>query len=178
MKRRVLRMFVVLGLFGALGATIQGCSISRALSGPAPVAVERVRVGESRNSIVSTLGIPKNIEINSNSKTEIYEFTDGYSNGSKIRVILYMAGDLFTLGLSELVFWPIELAAGDGTQGRAIVSYGLDDIAKSVLLTKADGSAWNYATGQVPVSAPIAQTQTAPTLAPVKNKNITDSVIQ
>lgn len=145
MKRNVVNVMMELCIVALLGLTIQGCSISRALSGPAPVAVERVKVGECRNTIVSTLGIPKLTETKPDSKTEIYEFTDGYSNGSKTRVILYIAGDFFTLGLAELVFWPIELAAGDGTKGRAIVSYGLDDIAKSVLLTKADGTPWQYA---------------------------------
>jgi hypothetical protein len=51
--------------------------------------------------------------------------------------------------LAELLFWPIELAAGDGTKGRAIITYGMDDISKSVLLTKADGSPWEYSTPDV-----------------------------
>lgn len=142
----VLKSVFVLGLFGFISFTVQGCSVSRALNGPAPVAVEKVKVGENRNNIITVLGLPKNTESKTDSKTDMYEFTDGYSNGSKVRVIIYLAGDFFTLGLSELLFWPIELAAGDGTKGRAIVTYGLDDISKSVLLTKADGTQWKYAT--------------------------------
>jgi len=127
-----------------MAAATQGCSISRALSGPPPVAVERVKIGEHRNTIISVLGIPKTTETKFDGKIDMHEFTDGFSGGSKVRVLLYMAGDFFTLGISELVFWPIELAAGEGTKGRAIVTYGLDDLSKNILITKADGTPWEY----------------------------------
>lgn len=141
MKNGVMKRVVVLGLLG-VSFIIQGCSISRALNGPPPLAVERVRVGERRNTIISVLGIPKVTESKIDSKTDIHEFTDGHSNGSKIRVILYIAGDFFTLGLAELIFWPIELAAGDGTKGRAIITYGVNDVSTNVQITKDDGTAW------------------------------------
>lgn len=80
---------------------------------------------------------------------DIYEFVDGHSSGSKIRVVLYIAGDILTLGLSELLFWPIELAAGYGTSGRAIVTYGADDIANHILLTQANGSPWEYKKNEI-----------------------------
>jgi len=129
------------------------------------VAVDKVKPGETRNTVISVLGVPKSTESKKDSRTDIFEFTDGYSAGSKTRVILYIAGDVFTLGLSELLFWPIELVAGDGIQGRAIVSYGMDDIAKSVLLTKADGSPWAY-----DQAAPPAQSE-----QPVQLKNSTNT---
>lgn len=149
MKTRAIHSVTALGLLGVMSLTVQGCSVNRALNGPAPVATERVRIGESRNTIISVLGSPKITDSKANCtpemnvcRTDIHEFTDGYSGASKIRVLLYIAGDVFTLGLSELIFWPIELAAGDGARGRAIVTYGLDDISKTVLLTKADGTPW------------------------------------
>ena len=125
-------------------ASIQGCSVSRVFSSPPPVEVERVKVGESRNTIITVLGTPKTTETKPDqSKLDMYEFVDGHSGASKLRAIVYIAGDLFTIGLSELVFWPIELAAGNGTAGRAIVNYGMDDLAKSVLLTRANGKPWD-----------------------------------
>ena len=135
-----------------LGAMNQGCSVGMALSGPPPVAVERVHIGTERNAVISVLGIPKNTEIKDGTKTDMFEFIDGNSNGSKVRVILYLAGDVFTLGLSELLFWPIELTAGAGTKGRAIVKYGLNDMAQSVLLTRADGTAWGYERAEAAVT--------------------------
>lgn len=136
-------------------SSLQGCSIGRVFSSPPPVEVERVKVGESRNNIISVLGTPKTTETKPDSKMDIYEFVDGHSGASKLRAIIYIAGDFFTLGLSELLFWPIELATGNGTAGRAIVDYGMDDIAKSVLLTRADGKPWNYEAPAVASNEPI-----------------------
>jgi hypothetical protein len=123
--------------------SLPGCSIYKAATAPTPVALENVRNGASRIAIVGTLGIPKMSEVKGDSKTDVYEFVNGSHEASKARIVLYIAGDLFTTFLAELVFWPMELGLGQGTAGRAIVTYGMDDIAKSVLLTKSDGSSWD-----------------------------------
>ncbi|GAB4296814.1 MAG: hypothetical protein Fur0034_06260 [Desulfuromonadia bacterium] len=134
--------FKVLLIIAGMLLLLNGCSVSRVFSGPDPVATEKVTVGQSRYSIISVLGVPRTSETKNDQKTDIYEFVDGYPAVSKVRAVFYIAGDIFTLGLAELLFWPIELAAGQGTAGRAIVTYGMDDVAKSILLTKADGSPW------------------------------------
>ena len=142
-----MKIFYVLAIAVAL-AVSQGCSIGKALSGPPPIEMEKVVVGETRNNIINVIGIPKSTESRIDSKIDMHEFIDGFSGGSKVRVILYIAGDVFTAGLSELIFWPIELIADGGNKGRAIITYGLDDIAKSVLITQADGQyagkPWGY----------------------------------
>ena len=150
------------GLFSIvlIAFVLSGCSISRVFSGPEPVAVEKVTVVQNRNSIISVLGIPKTSETKNDLKTDMHEFVDGFSGGSKVRAIVYIAGDFFTLGIAELVFWPIELAAGQGTAGRAIVTYGMDDVAKYVLLTKADGSPWVLARAEEEKPAQQAQKAT------------------
>jgi hypothetical protein len=121
---------------------LQGCSISRVFSGPDPISFEKVKTGESRNTIISALGIPKSTETKPDCRVDVYEFVDGFSGASKTRCILYIAGDFFTIGIAEIIFWPIELAIGQGTAGRAVVTYGMDDIAQNILLTKTDGSPW------------------------------------
>jgi hypothetical protein len=131
-------LYVVLSFAMAL----PGCSIYKAATAPPPIALENVKNGASRITIVGTLGIPKMSETNEGSKIDVYEFVNGSHEATKARIVLYIAGDLFTMGLSELVFWPAELGLGQGTAGRAVVTYGMDDIAKSVLLAKADGSPW------------------------------------
>jgi len=131
-------------------SSLQGCSIGRVFGGPPPVDVDRVKVGVHRNIVISVLGPPKVTESKSQQKMDIYEFVDGHSSGSKIRAILYIAGDILTLGLSELLFWPIELAAGYGTSGRAIVTYGADDIANHILLSQTNGSPWEYKKNEIP----------------------------
>lgn len=126
----------------ALAMTLPACSIYKAATAPPPIALENVKQGASRISIVGTLGVPKLTETKADAKIDVHEFVDGSNEATKARIVLYIAGDLFTIGLAELVFWPVELGFGQGTPGRAVVTYGMDDMAKSVLLTKADGSPW------------------------------------
>lgn len=129
-------------LLAGLLVTLPGCSIYKAATAPPPVVLESVKAGASRNTIICALGVPKSTETRPNSKVDIHEFVNGSQKATKARIVLYIAGDVFTLGLAELVFWPLELVAGQGTAGRAVVTYGMDDIAQSVLLAKADGSRW------------------------------------
>jgi len=70
----------------------------------------------------------------------MYEYVNGSDGASKIRILLYVAGDLFTLCLSELIFWPAELALGQGTDERAVAIYGQDDKARQIRITKKDGT--------------------------------------
>ena len=143
MKTKTIVIFLVFAIIALM--MLSGCSVARVFSSPPPVDVEKVKVGEQRNTIISVLGTPKTSEVKQDLRTDVYEFVDGHSSGSKVRAVLYIAGDFFTLGLAELLFWPIELAAGNGTAGRAIVDYGMDDIAKKILLTQSDGKPWEFA---------------------------------
>lgn len=127
----------------ALVMAMPGCSIYSAATAPTPLVLDNVKIGASRVTVVGTLGVPKTSETKGDSKIDVHEFVNGSPGATKARIMLYIAGDLFTAGLSELVFWPLELAVGQGTAGRAIVTYGTDDIAKSVLLARADGSPWD-----------------------------------
>ncbi|MCM0080544.1 hypothetical protein L4X63_02970 [Geomonas sp. Red32] len=138
---------VVTRLFAVLIFTtvLSGCSIYYAATAPAPVQLQNVRVGAHRDSVVGTLGVPVVTEKRNSDRVDVYEFVNGSPSESKVRILVYIAGDLFTLGLTELAFWPLELAAGQGTQGRAIVSYGTDDLANAVMLTRRDGAPWETA---------------------------------
>lgn len=136
MKRMM--VFCVLGI----GILTQGCSIYKAATAPLPVAVERVRVGSNRAEVVSVLGTPKLSDVLDGQRTDMFEFTSGYHEASKSRILLYVAGDVFTIGLAELIFWPIELAFLDGTHGRAVTTYGPDNIVRTVNITKKDGTPW------------------------------------
>lgn len=122
---------------------LEGCSIIKASTAPPPLALHNVKVGSQRIAVTSLLGRPKFTETKSGKTTEIYEFVDGSHSASKLRILGYIAGDIFTAGLSELIFWPLEESFGQGTKGRATVTYGMDDIAKAVLLTRADGAPWS-----------------------------------
>lgn len=134
-------MSILAGLL-SLFMVAQGCSIYKAATAAPPVPVENVRVGSNRPEVLSVFGMPKSTESLEGERTEIFEFTSGLHEASKARIVLYIAGDVFTLGLAELVFWPMELAVLDGSQGRAIVTYSQDNIVKVLHVTKKDGAPW------------------------------------
>ena len=132
---------VLMALFLS-GILAQGCSIYKAATAPPPVEVERVRVGSDRTDVISVLGTPKLTEVTDGQRIDMFEFTSGHNQASKSRILLYAAGDFFTLGLSELVFWPLELAVLDGTEGRAVATYGSDNKVQTVKITTKDGKSW------------------------------------
>ena len=102
-------------------------------------------MGTNRINVVGALGVPKSTETKNEQRIDVHEFVNGSPVESKGRILLYIAGDLFTFGLAELLFWPLELGLGQGTDGRAVITYGMDDIAKAVLLSKIDGTPWEVA---------------------------------
>ncbi len=59
-----------------------------------------------RNSAVAQFQVMNQVEAT-------YEYADGPPAWSKLRALLYAAGDFFTFFATELVFWPIELYADE-----------------------------------------------------------------
>ena len=117
----------MIGVIGC-GCLLYGCSIYEAIHAPAPVEYKHVRAGETREETIGHLGYPKMTEkTKDGKKVDRFEFMDGYHPASKGRVVLYLAGDVFTAGLAELIFWPMEMAVFDGKFCRATVTYGPDE---------------------------------------------------
>jgi hypothetical protein len=129
-------------IMAVLVLNMVGCSIYKAATAPPPVAVDRVTVGTSRAEVMSVFGSPKNTDSAISGKTDIYEFIDGNNGASKLRILPYIAADVFTLGLAELVLWPLELSVLQGSEGRAVVTFDADNVAKVVKVTKKNGSSW------------------------------------
>ena len=126
----------------ALVIFIQGCSIFAAAHAPAPLNLENLKPGMSRGAVISVLGSPLSSETIGGQRTDVFEFRDGYQLWTKSRIILYGAGDFFTLGLAELILWPLELMVFQGTEGRAVVTYASDEKASQLQLTHLDGAPW------------------------------------
>lgn len=91
-------------------SALSGCSVYKVLTQPGPANLDGIGVGTSRQEMISRLGPPKAIDTDKNgNKIDMFEFESGLHHASKLRAIPYLAGDFFTLFLSELVFWPMEL---------------------------------------------------------------------
>jgi len=90
--------------------TQNACSVSAALKQPTRANIEGIGPGTPRSEVITRVGVPKFSETNpEGKKEEVYEFQSGFHGASKLRAIPYLAADVFTLGLAEVILWPIEL---------------------------------------------------------------------
>lgn len=105
-----------------------GCSINHAAKAPTPSDYKQVTLGASRTETIARLGFPKITDQKDNKKVDLFDLFDGYHSATKARIILYIAGDLMTLGLAEIIFWPIESGIFDGQNCRGSVAYDVNDI--------------------------------------------------
>jgi hypothetical protein len=86
------------------------CSVSAALKQPTRANIEGIGPGTPRTEVITRVGVPKLTETSPDGKKEDhFEFQSGFHGASKLRAIPYLAADIFTLGLAEIILWPIEL---------------------------------------------------------------------
>lgn len=104
-----------------------GCSAYKAASQPGPADLSGIGVGTPRQIVISKLGAPKLTDTTrQGSKQDYFEFQSGMHQASKARVLLYIAADLFTIGLAELVLWPMELTVLESATCTGIATYDAD----------------------------------------------------
>jgi hypothetical protein len=122
---------------------LSGCSVYYAAKAPSSVDYKKVKVGQARAETISILGLPKMTNNIDNKKVDIHEFRDGFHGASKARILLYLAGDFFTLTLAEIIFWPLETNAFDGKLCRGTINYDDSDHIKSFDILDSEGeSLW------------------------------------
>lgn len=106
------RRLIVLGLLALVGS---GCAQVIAYRHPAPLDRAIVTTGVDKTHLVGVLGPPIGSEMNDDgTMQEMYKYSDGGTKnawGSKAaRILLYTAGDVFTLCLDQVIWMPLELA--------------------------------------------------------------------
>jgi len=106
---------------------LTNCSVNRAIKAPTPVDYKQLSEGISRTKTISLLGYPKETDYKGDLKIDSFEFFDGYNSASKARILLYLAGGVFSAGLSEFIFWPLESAMLDSQQCRGTVTFNTDN---------------------------------------------------
>jgi hypothetical protein len=119
-------MNIVALLFVALLATLTetGCSIYKAASQPPPADLTGIGVGTPRGQLIAKLGAPKFSDTDpEGQKQDTFEFDSGFHSASKVRIIPYLAADVFTLGLAELILWPLEMTVMDKAKCVGMATY-------------------------------------------------------
>ena len=116
------------------------CSVYKAATQPGPADLSGLGVGVPRAQVITTLGAPKFSDIDPQGrKQDTFEFQSGMHQGSKARIILYLAADVFTLTLAELILWPMELTVMERATCIAFVTYDQSQKVETWNLTKKDG---------------------------------------
>lgn len=127
-------------LFLVLMSLSTGCSVYKASTQPGPADLDGLGMGSRRGDVLSRLGAPAYTEpLADGRRTDLFQFQSGLHQASKVRVVLYLAADVFTLGLAELILWPIELTVLNDSTCTANVGYTKESIVDSWLLTKKNG---------------------------------------
>ena len=150
----------------------QGCSVYCAATQPGPCYVERIHVGSSKPEVTAVLGRPKTSGTVEGKQVDTYEFSDGLPNASKSRIVLYVAGDVFTICLAEVIFWPTELALLKAKEGTAVATYNTEEIVTELSVTKRDGSPWVYRRPQETVVASAKPAVPADSTSPPQQPNM------
>jgi hypothetical protein len=129
-------------LLSILALNLTACAAYQAVKQPGPADLTNIGIGTSRQALVTKLGPPKMIDtLHDGTKQDMFEFQSGMHQASKARAILYIAGDVFTLGLSELIFWPLELTVMDSATCTALATYDEGYNVKSWSVTDKNNSA-------------------------------------
>jgi len=103
-----------------------GCAQVMAYKQPAPIDRDLLIEGADRGAVIGALGSPVVTDEIDESRSDTYSYTAGgmlnSTAGKSIRILLYTAGDVFTLFLSQVLWIPAELLL-DGTKYTATVDY-------------------------------------------------------
>src|SRR2546427_8807892 len=101
-----------------------GCSVYKASTQPGPADLTGLGIGSRRVEVITRLGAPKFSDTDPQGrKQDTFEFQSGLHQASKARIILYLAADVFTLTLAEIILWPMEMTVLERATCIANVTY-------------------------------------------------------
>jgi outer membrane protein assembly factor BamE (lipoprotein component of BamABCDE complex) len=108
------------------------CSVYMAAKQPDAKNLDVMTVGTPRAIVLGELGPPITTEVKDGQRSDIFNFTQGYSKGAKTsRAIFHGLADIFTCGLWEVAGTPAE-AVFDGTKVTYQIEYDSSDKVKRV----------------------------------------------
>lgn len=117
-----------------------GCATYVAVSMEGPADDELVKPGMQRTDVEAVLKTGPASEFKKDERTNArYEYADGPEHATKARALVYVAGDVFLLFLSELIFWPIELYADGQIQRVGLAEYDASFVLRDWKVTRTAG---------------------------------------
>ena len=100
--------FIVMALLVSVVCSQTACSVFWALKQPPPKDLEGVGVGTSRMELLARMGPPQLSETDAQGrKQDMFEFQSGMHQATKVRALLYLGADIFTLCLAEFIIGPL-----------------------------------------------------------------------
>ncbi len=105
-------------------AMLPGCASLVALNTHGPTHDDLIETEMRRMDVESILDTEGTSHLEATGMTRArYEYADGPNELWKLRSIVWFAADVFTLFLSEIIFWPIELAINSSAERTAEAIY-------------------------------------------------------
>jgi hypothetical protein len=116
------------------------CSVYKASTQPGPADLTGLGIGSRRTEVIARLGAPKFFATDPEGrKQDTDEFDSGMHQGSKARVIFYLAADVFTWTVAEIILWPLELTVMERARCVASATYDLTHLVEIWNVTQRDG---------------------------------------
>lgn len=116
------------------------CSVYKATTQPPPADLQGIGVGTPRQQVIQQLGPPMFSDTDDQGrKQDSFQFQSGMHRASKARVILYLAADVVTLTLAEIIFWPLELTVMERAFCNGFATYDQSQKIETWKVTKKDG---------------------------------------
>jgi hypothetical protein len=128
------------GLLVAL--CVSGCGAVLEATRDTPVNLDHVAVGESRVNVMADLGAPLSSVKNGTNDCDVYKLcTEGPGAAGKGAIAAgEVVADIFTFGLTELIFTPVE-AATRGCLHTVMACYGPDNKLASINVSEEPATA-------------------------------------
>ena len=110
---------------------LTGCAQVMAIRQPKPFTPGSLVTGAKRMDITAELGQPITSEEHASHLTDAYRYIDGGKKNNALsktgRVVVYTAGDLFTVWLDQVIWIPAEAFGFPGTVHAVTVDYAKSD---------------------------------------------------
>lgn len=127
-----------------------GCAAIQAVRTPGPTPEHNVEAGMHRAEVEAILrtGASAYLEPDGTIRAR-YEYVDGPHPATKIRAIVWIAADVFSLFLSELLLWPIEIVIASDAERSADVVFDANNRVLQFRAFKTKNRQQTHATGQL-----------------------------